>query len=285
MEFLQLKYFCDAAVTENFSQTAKKFFVPTSNISQSIKRLERELGCELFEHKTNKVTLNSEGKRFYAEASRALMMLENEKMRLADKQNELTGDIRLICLNNRRTVGNAIEKFMRINPNVNFIIRHNFDAESDFDVTVSDFCPYEYGEKILLVDEDICIAMNKSHPLVAKTDLSVGDLRHERFITMTGGSSLWKITVNACHDAGFVPNIAIQTDVPFYVQKYVEMGLGIAFVPFHAWRGQFSDDIALKRIGNLRRKTYAFLPREKYIKRSVEAFLQMLLSESNESLK
>ena len=285
MEFLQLKYFCDAAVTENFSQTAKKFFVPTSNISQSVKRLERELGCELFEHKTNRVTLNSEGKRFYAEASRALMILENERMRLADRSSGLSGDIRLVCLNNRRTVGNAIEKFMRINPNVNFIIRHNFDSETDFDIIVSDTCPYEYGERILLVDEDIRVAMNKNHPLVGKTGLSVGDLRHERFISMTVGSSLWKITVNACHDAGFTPNIAIQTDVPFYVQKYVEMGLGVAFVPSHAWHGQFSDDIVLRESGNIRRKTYAFLPKEKYIKRSVEAFLQILRDESKDGLK
>lgn len=49
MELLQLKYFCDAAETENFSKTAKKYLVPTSNISQSIKRLERELGVELFD--------------------------------------------------------------------------------------------------------------------------------------------------------------------------------------------------------------------------------------------
>ncbi|MBR2431832.1 MAG: LysR family transcriptional regulator, partial [Clostridia bacterium] len=42
MELLQLKYFCDAAETQNFSKTAKKYLVPTSNISQSIKRLEKE---------------------------------------------------------------------------------------------------------------------------------------------------------------------------------------------------------------------------------------------------
>ena len=42
MELLQLTYFCDAAVTQNFSKTAQKYNVPPSNISQSIKRLEIE---------------------------------------------------------------------------------------------------------------------------------------------------------------------------------------------------------------------------------------------------
>ena len=40
MELLQLKYFCDAAKEENLSKTARKFHVPTSNISNAIKRLE-----------------------------------------------------------------------------------------------------------------------------------------------------------------------------------------------------------------------------------------------------
>jgi len=64
MELLQLKYFCDAAETQNYSKTAKKFYVPTSNISQSVKRLERELGVELFEHRANRIVLAESGKRF-----------------------------------------------------------------------------------------------------------------------------------------------------------------------------------------------------------------------------
>ena len=75
MEFLQIKYFCDAAETENLSKTAERYFVPTSSVSQSIKRLENELGCELFEHRTNKILLNSAGKRFYTNASQALLLL------------------------------------------------------------------------------------------------------------------------------------------------------------------------------------------------------------------
>ena len=79
MELLQLKYFCDAAQTEKFSQTAKNFFVPVSNISQSIKRLEKELGTELFYHKGNRVSLNNDGKQFYSSVSHALALIDNAK--------------------------------------------------------------------------------------------------------------------------------------------------------------------------------------------------------------
>ena len=55
MDLLQLKYFCDSAESQNFSQTARKYQVPPSGVSQSVKRLENELGTPLFERKNNKV--------------------------------------------------------------------------------------------------------------------------------------------------------------------------------------------------------------------------------------
>ena len=65
MELLQLTYFCDAAETQNFSKTAKKYTVPTSNISQCIRRLEEELGQPLFMRTANRIQLNERGKAFY----------------------------------------------------------------------------------------------------------------------------------------------------------------------------------------------------------------------------
>ena len=49
MELLQLRYFFDSAKTESFAKTAEKYMVPASSVSASVKRLEKELGCKLFE--------------------------------------------------------------------------------------------------------------------------------------------------------------------------------------------------------------------------------------------
>ena len=255
--------------------------VPTSSVSQSIKRLESELGCELFEHHTNKISLNSVGKQFYDSVSQALVLLESAK-ECTCEAGEIKGDIHMICMSNRRLVTSAIEAMIQKYPQVNFIIHHSADADQEYDIFISDICPYEYREKILIVDEDICIAMNKKHPLAYKSDLSISALENERFITMTPNSSLYKITVDACSDAGFSPNIAIQTDDPFYLRKYIEMGLGIAFVPENSWKGLFDDKILLKKVGNVQRKTYAFLPKRKHTKRSVEMFLHILNSNTQQ---
>ena len=69
MELLQLTYFCDAARTQNFSQTARYYQVPASNISQSVKRLEEELGAPLFDRRGNRVSLNPRGEAFAPEVS------------------------------------------------------------------------------------------------------------------------------------------------------------------------------------------------------------------------
>lgn len=283
MELLQLKYFCDAAETENFSKTAKKFLVPTSNISQSIKRLERELGTELFDHSSNKISLNSSGRLFYENASRSLALLEGARKQLSENSDELQGDIHLVCLSNRRKLTNAIEAFLKKYPKVNFIINHSLENDREIDLIISDGFPREYSRMEVLVDEEICLAVNRNHHFAEREHVNTSELEGERFITMTPNSSLYKITVRACNEAGFVPNIVIQTDDPYYLRKYIELGLGIAFVPKVSWEGLFSKDILLKRTDGVRRKTYAFLPKRSFTKRSVEVFLSFLQNEVKDS--
>lgn len=209
MELLQLKYFCDAAESQNFSKTARKFLVPTSNISQSIKRLEKELDCQLFDHKSNKITLNSAGKDFYKDVSKALELLETSKSRLSNQNGYVHGEICLACLTNRRIVTNVIQQFIKKYPNVNFNIHHNIEPNIDFDIIISDTYPHKYSDKILLIDEAISIAMQSNNHLADKDTVSIQDLSSERFITMTPSSSMYKITLSACIDAGIKPDIAI----------------------------------------------------------------------------
>ncbi len=275
MELLQLKYFCDAARSENFSKTAARFFVPPSNISQMIKRLERELNAELFEHRKNKVLLTEAGRRFYEKLSTALSLIEEAKLELLE-QGQVSGDIKMIILANRRTVTEAIERFKADYPNINFIIRHERDSELDADIIISDKCPDGYFESGILVCEEILLAMSREHPLAKKEKISAEELCRERFISMPRGSSIYRATTDICRDAGFSADITIQTDDPFYIRKYVELGLGIAFFPACSWQGLFSEKVVLKKVGNYSRKTCIYLPKNKKKKSSVSVFFDTL---------
>jgi len=278
MELLQLKYFCDAAKTENFSKTAKKFGVPPSNISQTIHRLENELDTLLFLRSANKVTLSDTGKFFYKEIKSALSVIDDAKKAAAYNSKSIHGEINLKILTNRRIVTEAIEHFRKLYPDVTFNLSHNANTLLSPDIVISDTFPDDKNmSHTLLVTEDINIAMEKSNPLATKKNISVSDIKNERFITMPKGTSQYKITHDICQTADFVPNIVVQTDDPFYIRKYIELGLGIAIVPSLSWKGQFSDNVICKKIGNLKRNTYVF--RRKNISRATDEFIRILFEQ------
>ncbi len=279
MELLQLTYFCDAAETEKFTETARRFRVPVSNISQSVKRLERELGTELFEHHKNRVRLSDSGRAFYGRARAALRLLETGREEIRDAQERIAGDIRLLVLCNRRYVTSVIERFKASYPEVNFLLRHDRAEEGACDLVVSDILPAGYDAAARLVREEILLALPDTHPLAKAARIEAKELSDERFITMPRGRSLYRFTEALASDGGFSPNITIETDDPYYVRKYVALGLGVAMVPAFSWQGLFPENMALRRVGNYTRETFIGLPHVRTPRRAVREFLRALTGE------
>jgi DNA-binding transcriptional LysR family regulator len=272
MELLQLKYFCETAKTQNLSETARKYNVPTSNISRSIKRLEAELDCEFFDHLANKIFLNEKGEIFYKKVSAALTLLNDAKIMIKENSNLLSGEINLCCKSNRRIVIEAMEEFIKVYPNVKFKTFFGREATKDTDILISCLPPLDSIKRVLVIEEDLLLAIHKDNPLSSVENLKISDLKNEHFII-----GLANETDTECKKAGFVPNIAFESNDPTYVRKYIEMGLGIAFIPSVSWRNLFSDNIVLKNVG-IKRKTYAYIPQDKYTKKSVTVFLEYLIA-------
>lgn len=282
MELLQLKYFCNAAETENFSKTAQKYRVPVSNISQTVKRLEKELGSSLFIRLKNKITLSDEGRLFYEYAKNALLKLDEAKNIISDPDSKVSGEIKILALANRRLVTKAIENFKSLYPDTWFVLNHSPYADAkDFDIIIADDNFFAEGyTKSVLVEEDILLAAKDDHPISKIKNVQPEGLHGERFICMPEGSSLYAVTNKICKHAGFLPDIAITTDDPYYVRKYVELGLGIAFVPSLSWKDAFSDKIVLRKLDIEKRKTFLFTPSKNSPKKAVSAFCDVLLKES-----
>ncbi|MBR7112543.1 MAG: LysR family transcriptional regulator [Clostridia bacterium] len=278
MELLQLKYFCDAAKTENFTATAKRFFVPTSAVSQSIKRLEAELGVKLFTREANRISLNERGKAFFAEVGQALTMLDNAAKRACDDGER--GEIRISIFINRRTVMQTVERFRKIHPDVNIVTKYAADPTKEaVDLIVTDKDLGRAFEGSALIKEDILLAMHKDHPLASLAQISCDDLKGIPFICTNQGSSLYRITNEICSDIGFKPHIAICSDDPYYIRKCVEMGLGVALIPAVSWKGQFSENILFKKIHAYRRFTYLYYKKGEYLPLYMQEFCEMLAEE------
>lgn len=278
MDLLQLKYFCDSAESQNFSQTARKYQVPPSGVSQSVKRLETELGTPLFDRKNNKVILNRTGERFYAKVKQSLSLLESA---VSEVQDVTAGDgeeIKLLVYTNRQLVTRVLGDFKRQYPSVSFVIHHKPDDVKDtYDLVISDdlsFCK-EYDPELFL-SEKIILATSCEHRLANKEQILGEDLAKEGFIFMDEGSSLYRHGREICHGLGFEPNVVIRTDDPSLIRKYVSLGLGVAFVPEFSWKNLFDDTVAFRSVGEYRRDTYLFWRKNAYHTRTVLGFAEAL---------
>lgn len=283
MEILQLKYFCDAAETQNFSKTAKKFGVPPSNISQCIKRLETELGTKLFERRSNSIVLNEKGQHFYSEIARAMNIIERAKAEtVAEPERE---EIRICIMAARWIVMLAVEQFMKSFPQVSIVISHKYSENEDYDLIINDDLFESNGlERRVIISEEIALALQNNHILGSREHIVIEELKNENFISMNSENSLCRVTKKFCDEHGFVPNNVIQIDDPFYMRKCVELGLGVAFVPMLSWRGMFSEAVTLKKIVGFSRNLCAYRRVNTYMSRTVEAFLEALIDTFEQEL-
>lgn len=284
MELLQLKYFCDAAETENFSTTAKKYLVPPSNISQSIKRLEKELEISLFDRKSNKIMLNEKGKVFYEKVKEALARLD--EARDIFRGTEKSNSIKLSITSNRRIVMSTIEKFKTVHPDIDIVARYYYSPDESFDVVVSPDDPTEDGYKIInRIPEKISLAITNGSPLSRESVITTDMLIKEKFVSMDESTSFYRTTMQICSSLSFKPHIAILANDPFYVRKCVEMGLGVAFVPEFSWKGQFADNVIFKSIGDFYRDTYICKNVKRPNAKEIDDFLRLLSNEIDNELE
>lgn len=282
MELLQLKYFCDAAISENFSKTAKRFGVPPSDISQSVRRLERELGIDLFTRQPNSITLNEKGRKFRKSVSAVLRALDDAVLSISDVVER--GKIKICINSNRRVIMEVIEKFRRCYPEVEIATTHftsptSEDCDMIIDARDDELKGYS---KTRLISEGMQLAMTKASKFANAEKIDVGELRDEPFITLSERSSLYHLTKSICRDHGFAPRIAIQSDDPFYVRKCVELGLGLCFVPKFSWEGQFSEDVVFKDVTGYSRHTYVFTDPKKNLPLCSKRFIEMMVEELRE---
>ena len=276
MEFLQLLYFCSAAETENFAQTAKTYGVPATSISQSVRRLEKELDVTLFDRVANGVKLNERGKMFYVNAKSSLDMLNDAKKKV--KEEEIEGMINVLVEANRYLVNEVIFAFCKEHKNVKFNIDYERKGNiNKYDLMITDNQRYTESNQITrLVSEDIVLALNKNHPLATKEKIEIVDLKNEDFIIYNEDCAMFTLIRQICRMGDFDPKIKIRIDDPYGLAQCVEEGLGIAMIPRVAYKDLFSDNVVLREFVDKKRSTVICYSRKKYMSKSTKLFMELL---------
>ena len=285
VEILQLRYFRTMAQMESVTNAALHHNVPQPSMSQSLARLENELGVRLFDRRNNRIILNEAGSRFLDRINEALNIIDNATESISAKSNDISGPIRLLLMENQRFVSLCVSRFATKYQDVDFSISQDIYSDNDqrYDMCISSSLAYkDMKESVPLVKEEIVLAVNENHPLAGKEHARLTEFRKDKFITMSSHTALNRITYEKCREAGFEPHVSFICDDPYYIRKYVSENMGVALAPSISWEGRFRANTKLIRIDepSIMTTSYLVWNNMKYHSPAVTAFRDFLISES-----
>lgn len=228
MELLQLQYFFESAKNESFAKTAEAHLVPTSSVSGAVRRLEAELGCQLFDRTANRIILNGNGKRLFGSLRVAFDELQGAVRELTS-ESEDTREIKMLVRAMRSDITDLIIEYKEKFPRARFIISFDFgerDLEK-YDIIIDEMTNiYPKHQCFELYRMKLYMTVQNGSSL-ADRGLCLTDLRNESFISLSEQSNMHRILLKACKRAGFTPNITVLcNDIKCY-ERLIESGMGI----------------------------------------------------------
>jgi len=281
MELLQLRYFLTVARTLNISRAAQYHMIPQPAMSQTISRLEKELGSPLFDRYKNRLTLTKEGEAFLHSVSSSLEELDTVVDNLTCKKGDLQGELSLLVRQHRGTMVDCIVEFRKKYPKVSFRIFHLQDHNdaNDYDLCISCTPPSEkYSEGVPLISEKLQLMVASDHPIAKKEFVRFEELKNEEFALLDKNNSLWNHTIHLCHQSGFDPKISMVCGDLLCMRKFVAAGMAITLGPELSWQGIKNDKVVfVPTVPEETRTTYVFWNRHKHPSLLRQTFLDFLV--------
>lgn len=237
MELLQLRYFLAVAESEHMTNTAKQLHIAQPALTQSIHRLEQELGVSLFERAGRGIRLSPAGAYVRDRVKPAMETLENAARDVQLFQQGEQGVVRVGVHAASGVAIDGIAAYSELNPHVSFEITQD-ERERHRDVIVTTITPrgsstVENAVEKTPFSERIGIAVPAGSTL--GDTASLADFASERFIALAGSRRFREVCDTFCARRAFTPHIAFESDNPLVVKKMIGLGLGVGFWPDHSW--------------------------------------------------
>lgn len=239
----RLRYFLAAADGASINSTAERINLAQSALSRQIRALESEVGTALFERTTEGSTLTAAGEQFRREAREIVERYESAKLRARRTAQGHVGSLR-IALNevaaHRPAIIRAVTEFRRAYPDLDLHLDHVYSidqaeriARGELDVGLMCYPPTDGTLATRhLCRERFVLVLPADHPLAAQDVVTLGALRHERFIVFNRSYNrryLFSAFV-AFFAEGEMPNIYQEADSIAQIIQMVSIGLGVAIL-------------------------------------------------------
>ena len=252
MNFTSLRYFLAVAEEKNITHAAEKLFISQQALSGHIRKLEEELGIQLF-NRTPVFSLTYAGRKLVEYAEQAINV-ERQIYRMAadindDRYGELRVGISHTC--GRAILPSILPRFRQRYPTLDVVLKEENSAEmerglkqGDLDLMI-DFTPIsiEGAEYEPLIRERLFLVVPKA--LVEETygsraeevirrcddkpDLKL--FRDFPFVLLRKGNRVRGMIDQYMAQIGFTPNVVLETENIETAYALANRGMGITVYP------------------------------------------------------
>jgi DNA-binding transcriptional LysR family regulator len=261
MELRQLRYFLVVADELHFGRAAEILHITQPPLTVAVRRLERELGVQLFDRTTRRVTLTAAGQAFRERIQAAVADLDDAAGDVADVAAGKSGKIRVgfVSSASYTTVPEAIRAFRQQRPRIDLglhpltsgeQIERLLDGNLDLGL-IRDPGDVPGLNLELLSTEDLVVVLPETHRLAAVQEIRPRDLEGEPMILfpyrlMPG----FVARVLRLFDALPTPPIVVQQAIhQETVLGLVAAGLGISVLPESVQRFQMPGVTTRRFVG------------------------------------
>ena len=241
MDIKQISYFMAVAQEGSFSRAAEKLEVSQPTLSMAVKKLEEELGAELFYSFNRRQNLTDEGLRLKEGAAKLLEVYQEtiENVKLSDHVGSGVVTLGLSPLFGACFFGDLIPSFAAAYPDIKINMiedgANKIDAlvergEVDLAVTLNTERTASFASCHFSTQRNVAL-LHKNHPLSNARNITVTDLKEDSFAIFNQDFILNRQIMSACHAAGFRPKIALLSSQWDFMVELVSRNRAVSILP------------------------------------------------------
>jgi DNA-binding transcriptional LysR family regulator len=260
MELRHLRTIVAVAQHRSLTKAGEELYLTQSAISQQIRRLERELGIEVFRRTSRSVELTVEGQVILGYAQRVLAEVDGLQNELEELTGLLRGQLRIggVYPTGPYDLFGMLADFRAAHPGV--AVHMVEDTQDDvlaalradeLDCAFTALDPDALGNEFaatLLWEEEIVVALPPGHRLCARQRVTLHELAAEDLIAYRDNSALRRRLERTMAELGLEPRNAFICTEMAAVRGLASKGLGVAVIP-RSVAEQPGPEIELRPIG------------------------------------
>ncbi|MDT8901558.1 LysR family transcriptional regulator [Anaeroselena agilis] len=243
MDLKKLRYFLVLAEELHFARAAERLFIAQPPLSRQIRRLEEELGAELFARTKRTVKLTPAGEFLRRETALLFEQIAALEERVKLVGQGTLGQVRIgyVGAVMHSLLPSLLTELGREYPQISTMLE---EMPNQAQVEALRAGRIDLGlvrspvadERLVsfpVLSETFSLVISADHPLAAKSELALRDLADEPFICFSRECAPAMVdTIFAiCRAAGFAPRKAHETSQINTILRLVESKLGYSVVP------------------------------------------------------